>query len=120
MQTNKIDSYIGFAVKSRKVIFGLEMLLRARKPPFVILFDESLGANSLKNMKYYCDENKVLALKIAQNHLNEVLQRQNVKIVSILDSSLARAIINNYYPAENELNNEQIVSDESEDIDDNM
>ncbi|MEG1608888.1 MAG: hypothetical protein RR348_03395 [Clostridia bacterium] len=95
MQTNKIDSYIGFAVKSRKVIFGLEMLLRARKPPFVVLYDESLGANSLKNMMFYCDTNNVVMLKISANHLNELLQRQNIKILSIVDESLSKAIIEN-------------------------
>lgn len=95
MPTIKIDSYIGFAVRCGRVSFGLEMLLRAKRPPFVVLYDAALGANSYKNLKYYCVKNKVKAVKLEENHLNDALQRQNVKIISISDESLAKAIIAN-------------------------
>lgn len=93
MNANKIDSYIGFAVKSNKVIFGLEMLMRAKRPPYVVLYDAKLGANSLKNLRYYCDKNNVKSVELSENHLNDLLKRQNVKILSINDESLANAIL---------------------------
>ena len=93
-QLNKINSYIGFSVKSGKAIFGLEMLKRAKIKPFLILIDENLGSNSLKQTKLYSERNNVKIITLPNNHLNNYLKRNNVKVLSLLDESLCNAIMN--------------------------
>ena len=43
MTTTSLDSYIGFAVRSRKAVFGAEGLLAGRTKVFVVLYDAALG-----------------------------------------------------------------------------
>lgn len=91
---SKIDSYVGFAVKSGKIIWGLDMLKKAKRAPFVILIDEQIGQNSLKQVKLYAERNNVELVLLPAEHLNNSLARTNVKILSICDENLAKAIIN--------------------------
>lgn len=89
----KLDSYIGFAVRSNKVIFGVDRLLESKKTPFVVLYDEELGANSLKHIKLYCERKSVENYSLQHNYLANLLKREKVKVISIIDASLGTAII---------------------------
>ena len=93
-QLNKIDSYIGFSIKSGKAIFGLEMLKRSKNKPYIILIDESIGSNSLKQTKLYAERNNITIITLPKDHLNDSLKRNNVKVLSLLDESLCNAIMN--------------------------
>mgnify|MGYP000021933976 FL=1 len=91
---NKVDTYVGFAVKSGRVIWGLDMLKKAKKAPFVILIDERIGQNSLKQVNLYAERNSVPIVVMPAEHLNNSLARTNVKILSVCDENLAKAILN--------------------------
>ncbi len=91
---NKVDTYVGFAVKSGNVIWGLDMLKKAKKAPFVILIDEQIGQNSLKQVNLYAERNNVEIVVLPAEHLNNSLARTNVKILSVCDENLAKAILN--------------------------
>ena len=93
-QLSKIDSYIGFSIKSGKALFGLEMLKKSKKKPYLILIDNALGANSLKQVTFFSEKNNVMIITLPENHLNESLKRNNIKILSLLDENLCSAIMN--------------------------
>ncbi len=92
-EIGKIDCYINFAVRAGKVIWGVDNLERARRTPQLILIDESLGANSAKQLSLYCQRKNAKSLKLPSDYLNNLLKRSNIKVLSITDESLANAIL---------------------------
>ena len=93
IQISKIDCYINFAVRAGKVVWGVDNLERAKKVPFVTLYDETLGESSKKQLDKYCLDKKVKLLALPKDYLNILLKRENVKVISISDASLAGAIL---------------------------
>ena len=92
-EIGKIDCYVNFAVKAGKVVWGVDNLLRAKRAPQLILVDGALGANSAKDLLLYCQRTKARSLTLPADYLNNLLKRSNIKVLSILDESLANAII---------------------------
>ncbi len=91
----KCNSYIHFAVKANKVLWGLDFIKKSKFIPYVIIFDESLGANSKKQLEHFAQENEVELISVEENYLNNLLKRNNVKMIGIIDESLSIAILNN-------------------------
>ena len=91
----KCNSYIHFAVKANKVLWGIDMIKSSKMIPYVIIYDETLGANALKQMNYYSEEYEVETIKVSKDYLNTLLKRNNVKIIGIVDESLSSAILEN-------------------------
>ena len=92
-EIGKIDCYINFAVKAGKVVWGVDNLERAKKVPQLIIIDESLGANSSKQLALYCQRKGAKSLTLPTDYLNNLLKRSNIKVLSITDESLANAIL---------------------------
>ncbi len=90
---NKIDCYINFAVKAGKVIWGIDGLTRSKFSPLIVILDKSLGENSRKQLADYVAKTRVKTLELPQNYLNSLLKRENIKVLSITDVSLATAIL---------------------------
>lgn len=91
--TSKINTYLGFAVRANKVAFGLEMTLKSKVLPKVVLCDNSLGKSARYKIDYYCKSNGVDCFYLDENYLNDTLKRNNVKIVAVCDLSLGEQII---------------------------
>ena len=91
----KCNSYIHFAVKANKVLWGLDFIKKSKFNPYVIIYDNTLGENSRKQMMNYSEENEVELIEVEENYLNNLLKRKNVKMIGIIEESLANAILNN-------------------------
>ena len=91
-KTTGIDSYLGFAVRANKAVFGLESLLRMKDLPEVVLYDEGLGNSAKRKAQFFCDKKNVAFLEVSEGYLNETLKRNNVKIVAVSDKSLGEQI----------------------------
>lgn len=87
-----IDSYLGFAVRANKAVFGLECLLRLKKAPAVVLYDKSLGNSAKRKAQFYCQKSGVEFLPVDEGYLSVTLKRNNVKIVAVSDESLGNQI----------------------------
>lgn len=118
MNNTKLDSYIGFAVRSNKVIFGVDRLLESKKIPLVVMYDEELGANSLKHIKLYCERKSVTSYSMPHGYLANLLKREKVKVISIIDVSLGSAIIKDL-DSKKEVNKTEDMKSEEINIDDN-
>ncbi len=93
--SQKCNSYIHFAVKANKVLWGLDYIKRSKYIPYVVIYDKTLGANSKKQLERYAQENEVELIEVEENYLNNLLKRNNVKMIGIIDESLSIAIQNN-------------------------
>ena len=94
MNIEKVNSYIGFAVRAGDVVFGLDNIMTARRAVHVIVKDSTLGEASLRKLTNYLEHHAIHLVTLEDELLGrDVLRRDKCKIVGILNESLARAII---------------------------
>ena len=86
---SKINSYIGFAIKSRKVVYGTDNILINKNCQLVIVSD-SIAQNTLQKLK-----NKNLKIIVMPQAEYKTLNLKGLAI-AITDQSLAQAIQNNF------------------------
>lgn len=91
MFNKKIVSYISFALKSGKVIFGIDDILKSKKKNGVILYKEDLNE---KNLNKVILKLSVPCLK-AHEELEQFEKLNGAQIIFITDINLANAIKNN-------------------------
>ena len=91
INTTKIKSYIGFAIKMRKATFGVDGIKTCRHKIYIVLYDESLASNSRKKLSDFCLNNNIKHC-LLDFGLSELTKRSNVKAVAIEDESLASSI----------------------------
>ena len=90
---NKIETYIGFCVRSRKIIFGVEMIERQKKGIYLLIADGGIGKNSLKPMVMAQAKFSCPFLMTDEGVLGATVHRPAVKAVAITDQNLAKAIL---------------------------
>ena len=93
MEKNKIETYLGFCIRSGKIIFGTEMISRQKKGVKLLLCDGGMGANSFKIMVKAKETLNCPLLQTAVGALGELTHRSAVKAVAIKDEHLASAIL---------------------------
>ena len=86
---NKINSYIGFAIKGRKVVYGADNIL-INKHCKLIVASEELSQNSLQKLQ----TKNIQTIILPQSVYNTLNLRGLV--VGITDESLSQAIIKSY------------------------
>lgn len=96
MNKEKINSYLNFAVKGNFILWGLDFIIKSKNKPIIIIYDKSIGNSSKKQLFRYCEQNNIQKFEVEENYLNNTLKREKVKIVGIIDQSLANAIISNW------------------------
>ena len=89
----KISSYIGFAIKARKVVFGQSMVKHTSKQLHLVLVSDSASENLKDLAKLSASKHGCEMLEI--NDLENLTHKKDIKIIGLLDESLAKAIINN-------------------------
>ena len=93
MEKSKIETYLGFCIRARKIIFGVEMIERQKKGVHLLIVDGAIGKNSLKPTLQAQERFGCPLLETAAGALGETLYRPAVKAVAITDSNLASAIL---------------------------
>lgn len=92
LEINKVKAYLGFAVKSKKLIFGYDKLMEANTPPRFVMICSTQNEKVSNKVIKFCDDNKILVYKFKTYVLGELLHR-NCKVIGIMDKNLAKAII---------------------------
>lgn len=94
LQINKAKTYIGFAIKSRAIKFGVDDILKSRKCKLVLV-SELLQESSFNKITKFCNQKNIDLLKIGLENFENLLDNKSVKAVAILDDNLALAIKKN-------------------------
>lgn len=93
MKNGKIQTYLGFCIRAKKIVFGADEIEKRRKNVYLIVCDGGIGANTLKTL-YKAQEKLACPLLTTENGaLGELLHRPAVKAVAIQDKNLASAIL---------------------------
>lgn len=90
----KVKTYVGFAIKSRKIKFGVDDILKSKKTS-LILVSEALGGSGTKKLDGYALKNSVDLIKLNSEEFQCIVQNISVKAIAILDNNLADAIKKN-------------------------
>lgn len=96
MPDNKIFSYVGFALKAGKVLFGVDSLETTKKKVFLVLYDETLAENSWKRLEKAKENFSCAALPLKEGELERMVHRENTKCISLQEKALAEAILKEY------------------------
>lgn len=93
--TSKAETYIGFSIKSGKIVWGLDNVLTCRIKPKLVLACNSLGENSEKKLLTYASIKGVKVLKLIDRRLEDIVNKSNCKVIGLTDAHLAQAVIDN-------------------------
>ena len=90
---NKIQSYLGFAKKSRAIVFGLDNLEKFNKSVYLVLYVKQLSENSLNKLNKLVNEKNWKMGELENQTIDELLFVDNCKVIGITNDNLANAII---------------------------
>ena len=91
-RNEKVNAYIGFSIKSGKIVYGYESVILAKKRTYLVLCDVSLAENSLKKVIRFAAEKGIKLLLV--DGLSEYFGGRAIKCVGIGEEHLASAIWN--------------------------
>ena len=92
MKESKLASYIGFAIKSGKVIFGYDNLFKSKKLPRSIICCSTLSEKMKNKLISYSNDKKIKLLTLENLILSDIIKRDNCKVLGICDENLSFAI----------------------------
>lgn len=91
MDGNKIEAYLGFALRARKAVLGLNSVETVKSGVYCMLLSEDAAGNSQKQARKL-KERFSCPLVVIKN-LGALIKREGCKVIAIKDSSLAEAIL---------------------------
>lgn len=94
LEINKAKSYLGFAIKSRAIKFGVDDIIKMKSAKLIIVSDE-LKESSEKKVLSYSQKNNIELLKLTLDDFQKLLDNNNIKAVAITDENLAAQIKKN-------------------------
>ncbi len=94
LQINKAKTYIGFAIKSRAIKYGVDDICKLKKIDLIIV-SESLQESSMNKVVKHSEQIKADLLKLGLEKFEDLLDNKSVKAIAILDKNLAVAIKKN-------------------------
>lgn len=96
MNINKIKTYLGFAIKSGKILFGYDNITVSKKNQKLILVSSTVNDKVLNKINAFAEKKDIKLINLKDITVEELIGRENSKIISVLDESLANAIINEF------------------------
>ena len=93
MALKKIETYLGFGVRARKIVYGAENAEAQRRGVYLLLCDEKLGASSFKLMQNAQAKLNCPMLIVQNELLAQLLHRPAVKAIALKEKHLASAIL---------------------------
>lgn len=87
----KIESYLGFALRKKSVVKGFNAISYEKGKARLLILCESASENAVKEAKNLSKRLNV-PLLISKKPLEELVHKENCKLIAITDRDLARAI----------------------------
>ena len=91
MDINKSKTYINFAKKSNKIIFGVDDIVKSKNSKLVVLSD-GLADNSKNKINKFLQTHNVFSIELEKKIFFELINNYSIKIFAIADDNLAEAI----------------------------
>ena len=88
-RNEKVAAYIGFSIKSGKIVYGYDNVISSRKRIYLVICDETLAQNSFEKVSRACALKRVPVLTI--QGLSEYFGGKLIKCVGLAEPHLAEA-----------------------------
>lgn len=88
---SKIKAYIGFAQKSRSLIFGVDDILKNKKLKLILLSD-NLAESSRAKLENYAKQKNIIIKLLKADDFYSLFSNESIKAVAIINENLADAI----------------------------
>ena len=93
MNINKIKAYLGFAIKSGNIIFGYDNIITTKKKLKLIIVSNTVNNKISTKINDFADSKKIKLINLSELSVEELISRDNCKLIGIVDENLASAII---------------------------
>ena len=93
MNINKVKTYLGFAIKSNKILFGYDNIITYKKNQKLILVSSSVNEKVSTKINSFAERKNISIINLTDITVEELIGRENSKIISVLDENLSDAII---------------------------
>lgn len=91
MPESKLKTYVGFALRSGSVVFGLDNLTKSFKKIFCVLCDRTASENTQLMAKKFCEQKKIDFKQL--KNIDEVFGTTNCKVVGLTNKELSKQIL---------------------------
>lgn len=89
---NNITSYLGFSIKNRSMVFGLDNLLSCHKHLYVIIIGDDLTEKNYNKILAFAQGRNCTLAKVSGT-FGVLVNRPTCKLAGVTDRHLAQAII---------------------------
>lgn len=93
MQNSKIQTYLGFCVKSGKITLGLDRIELLKRAPNLILADKTLSDGSMKKAVRLSEKFACPFVICEGVSLGELIHRPACKLLAVQEKHLSDAIL---------------------------
>ena len=91
--TQKISAYLGFCIRSGKIVYGVDEIAEHKKRISLLIIDGGLSENSRKEIYKAQERLACPLLETETDLLGELLHKPAVKAVAIKEKNLAAAVL---------------------------
>lgn len=91
MSIEKIKTYVGFAIKSNEIIYGVDNL--KTKKTHLIILSEDISQGSKQKCYFLSEKNNCGIYEIKSSEMSEIINNKEVKAFGIGNKELAKAIV---------------------------
>ncbi len=88
-------SYIGFAIKARKLRTGINAVGTLNKDVFLIILCSTGEKNARKEAEKLAQKHNVPLIESLKFTLEAIIGKENCKVAAVTDENLAKAIMDN-------------------------
>ena len=93
MELAKIKTYVNFAKKSNKIIYGVDDITKS-KNVYMVFVSSDLSASSKNKLQNYTKKYEIFDYYLTNSQIFEICEIQSVKAFALTDKNLANAIKN--------------------------
>ena len=101
---DKATAIMGFAVKGRKLIYGIDNIEKYSGKIYSVYYDESLSEKSQKNIAFFAEKKKAVLIK-CETPVESMTSKKKCKAAALIDKNMHDGIINAIQNAERKTQN---------------
>lgn len=91
-EREKIKGYLGFAIKGRKILFGLDNIEAYKKNIHLIIIGNNLTEKNENKMLRLATKQNCTLIKLNEN-FGDLIERPTCKLCALTDLNLSKGII---------------------------
>lgn len=92
MQKSKVESYIGFAIKAGKAVFGYNAIVITKAKKYLLICCNTASHNSIDKIVKLAHKEQCPLAMLYQGSLEQITGKPNCKVLAICDKNFATVL----------------------------